>query len=85
MCKVHDYYTLYRTFITQQLEELSRHISEIKFEGLPSPWLDTVPLYHFLKEYSRPFTGLVDPAKISWNVDDKLGLVKVKKGINDKK
>jgi hypothetical protein len=57
---------------------------EIKFEGLPSPWLDIVPLYHFLKGYSQPFTGL-DPAKIAWNVDEKLGLEKVKRGISDKK
>lgn len=74
-----------QNFITQQLEELSQHIHEIKFEGLPSPWLDIVPLYHFLKGHSRPFTGLGDLAKISWNVDDKLGLVNVKRGINDKK
>lgn len=85
---VHTYlYTwlLHRNFITKQLEELSQQISEIKFEDLPYPWLDIVPLYHFLKKNSQPFTALGDPTKIAWNVDEKLGLMNVKRGINDKR
>ena len=38
-------------------------------------WLLALPLYHFLKGFSEPFqTQVLDPAKISFNLEQELDL-----------